>query len=180
MSAFNLWHDVPLGDHAPDSFHAIIEIPRGSANKYELDKDTGLIKLDRVLYGSQYYPFDYGFVPKTYWHDHDPLDVMVITSFPLLPGLLLEVRPIGVLGMTDGGDPDDKIIAVPAADPRYDHYQDITDVGEHRLKEVRNFFETYKVLQGKVVECHDFKDRAAAIAVINESIELYKNKFATS
>lgn len=177
-TATNLWHDVPLGDNVPETFNTIIEIPRNSANKYEVDKETGLIKLDRVLYSSQYYPFDYGFAPQTYWHDDDPLDVMVLTSFPLVPGILLEVRPIGVLTMIDGGDSDDKVLAVPAEDPRYDHMKDLSDVGEHRLKEIENFFNTYKLMQGKEVECKGFRGREDALATVNESIELYKNKFA--
>lgn len=174
----NLWHDIPLGDNAPETFHTIIEIPRGSANKYEVDKETGLIKLDRVLYGSQYYPFDYGFAPQTYWHDDDPLDVLVLTTFPLLPGLLVEVRPIGVLEMLDGGDSDSKIIAVPSEDPRYTHYTQLEDVGEHRLKEIENFFDTYKVLQGKEVITQGYKGREEAMKIIEESVRLYKEKFA--
>lgn len=176
--SMNLWHDVPLGDEVPEKFNVIIEIPRNSANKYEVDKETGLIKLDRVLFGSQYYPFDYGFAPQTYWHDNDPLDVMVLTTYPLQPGLFVEVRPIGVLPMMDSGESDYKVMAVPSEDPRYNHYQQITDVGEHRLKEIKNFFETYKQLQGKEVTCEDWRDRDAAIATVRESIELYKNKFA--
>lgn len=176
-TATNLWHDIPLGDDVPNTFNTIIEVPRGSANKYEIDKETGLIKLDRVLYSSQYYPFDYGFAPKTYWHDDDPLDVMVLTTFELLPGILVEVRPIGVLGMIDGGDSDAKIIAVPAEDPRYEHYQDLGDVGEHRLKEIENFFDTYKMLQGKEVETQGFKDASEAKKVVEESIKLYNDKF---
>lgn len=178
MSAMNLWHDVPLGDNVPNTFHTIIEIPRGSANKYEVDKETGLIKLDRVLYGSQFYPFDYGFAPQTYWHDNDPLDVMVMTTYPLLPGLLLEVRPVGVLTMIDGGDSDDKVIAVPSEDPRYNHIQDLKDIGEHRLKEIENFFNSYKVLQGKEVVCKGYRGREEAIKTVEESVRLYKEKFS--
>ncbi|MBI2410662.1 MAG: inorganic diphosphatase [Candidatus Kerfeldbacteria bacterium] len=175
--SMNLWHDVPLGDNAPKTFNTIIEIPRNSANKYEVDKETGLIKLDRVLFSSQYYPFDYGFAPQTYWHDGDPLDVMVLTTFPLAPGLLVEVRPIGVLTMIDGGDSDDKVLAVPAEDPRYEHYQTLADVGEHCLKEIKNFFETYKILQGKEVVCKDWRDRDDAMKTVEESVQLYKDKF---
>lgn len=174
----NLWHDVPLGDNVPNTFHTIIEIPRGSANKYEVDKETGLIKLDRVLYGSQFYPFDYGFAPQTYWHDNDPLDVMVMTTYPLLPGLLLEVRPVGVLTMIDGGDSDDKVIAVPSEDPRYNHIQDLKDIGEHRLKEIENFFNSYKVLQGKEVVCKGYRGREEAMKTVEESVQLYKEKFS--
>lgn len=174
----NLWHDIPLGDNVPETFNTIIEIPRNSANKYEVDKETGLIKLDRVLFSSQYYPFDYGFAPQTYWHDKDPLDVMVLTTYPLLSGLLVEVRPIGVLEMIDSGDSDYKVLSVPAEDPRYAHYKDLSDVGEHRLKEIRNFFETYKLLQGKEVVCKEWKGREDAKKTVLESIELYKAKFS--
>ncbi len=177
MMTTNLWHGVPLGDHAPETFNVIIEIPRGSANKYEVDKETGLIKLDRVLFGSQYYPFDYGFAPRTYWHDNDPLDVMVISTFPLVPGLLLEVRPVGVLRMVDSGDSDDKVLAVPSEDPRYSHYTDITDVGEHRIKEIVNFFETYKELQGKKVTCEGFRGKVDAQKTVEEAVALYAQKF---
>lgn len=176
----NLLHDVPLGDHAPEQINVIIEIPRGSANKYEVDKETGLIKLDRVLFGSQYFPFDYGFAPQTYWHDNDPLDVMVLSTYPLLTGLLLEVRPIGILHMIDGGERDDKILSVPSQDPRYDHIQTFSDVGEHRLKEITNFFETYKLLQKKEVRCDGFDGIDVARAAIIESVALYKEKFKRS
>lgn len=174
----NLWHDIPLGDDAPKTFNTIIEIPCNSANKYEVDKETGLIKLDRVLFGSQYYPFDYGFAPQTYWHDEDPLDVMVLTSFPLEAGILVEVRPIGVLPMIDGGDSDHKILAVPAEDPRWNDVQTLNDVSDHRLKEIKNFFETYKVLQGKDVKCEEWQDKDVAMKTVEESVQLYKEKFA--
>ncbi len=174
----NLWHDIPLGDDVPEKFNTIIEIPRNSANKYEIDKETGLIKLDRVLYSSQYYPFDYGYAPRTYWHDNDPLDVMVLTTFPLLPGILVEVRPVGVLGMIDGGESDDKIVAVPTEDPRYEHIKELSDVGDHQLKEIENFFNTYKLLQGKEVETTGFRDREDAMKTVLESIELYNDKFS--
>lgn len=174
----NLWHDIPLGDNVPKIFNTIIEIPRGSANKYEVDKETGLIKLDRVLYSSQYYPFDYGFAPQTYWHDKDPLDVLVLTTFPLVPGLLLEVRPIGVLGMIDSGDSDDKIISVPSEDPRYNDIQELEDLPEHRLKEIENFFETYKMLQGKKVKTNGFRGKAEALKTVEESVQLYAEKFS--
>jgi len=177
MSAMNLWHDVPLGDNSPETFNTIIEIPRGSANKYEIDKETGLIKLDRVLFSSQYYPFDYGFAPQTYWHDNDPLDVMVLTTFPLAPGMLVEVRPVGVLGMIDGGESDDKIVDVPAEDPRYDHVKELSDIGEHTLKEIENFFNTYKIMQGKEVETTGFRGKKDAQETVLESVKLYADKF---
>lgn len=178
MASTNLWHDIPFGENAPDTFNTIIEIQSGSSNKYEIDKETGLIKLDRVLYGSQYYPFDYGFIPRTLWSDGDALDVLVITSFPLLPGILVEVRPIGVLEMIDGGELDDKVIAVPAHDPRNDHILDIHDLGEHRLKEIDNFFTTYKMLQHKEVSTNGFKGVEETKKVILKGIEMYKEKYA--
>jgi inorganic pyrophosphatase len=175
----NLWHEVSRGKNIPEEVNVIIEIPKNSPNKYEIDKDTGLIKLDRVLYGAQYYPFDYGFAPQTLWHDGDALDVMVMTTFPLAPGMLVEVRPIAVLGMTDGGEGDDKIIAVPASDPRYDDYTDLEHIGAHRQKEIIHFFETYKMLQNKAVTCNGFRDAASARAAVLESVQLYKEKFSS-
>jgi len=176
-NATNLWHDVPLGDDAPEKFNIIIEIPRGQSNKFEVDKETGLIKLDRVLYSSQFYPFDYGFAPQTYWHDNDPLDVCLLTTYPLAPGVLVEVKPVGVLRMIDGGESDDKVIAVPVDDPRFSDMTDLSDVNEHLKKEIQNFFETYKILQGKEVEITGWGDKAEALATVNESITLYKEKF---
>jgi inorganic pyrophosphatase len=177
MAGINLWHDVSRGDNIPETMNAIIEVSQGTSNKYEVDKETGLIKLDRVLYGSQYYPFDYGFVPQTLWSDGDPLDVLVFTSSPLLPGTLVEVRPVGVLTMNDGGDSDDKVLVVPVGDPRFNHVQNLEDIGEHQLKEIDNFFTTYKVLQGKTVTTDGFHGKEAAHKVIAQSIELYNEKF---
>ena len=177
MKGTNLWHDVPRGENIPETMNAIIEITQGTANKYEIDKETGLIKLDRVLYGSQYYPFDYGFVPQTLWSDGDALDVLVLATFPLLPGTLVEVRPVGVLTMNDSGESDDKVLAVPVGDPRYNHVQNLEDIGEHQLKEIDNFFTTYKALQGKTVTTDGFHGKDAAHKVIAQSIELYNEKF---
>ncbi|OGY83277.1 MAG: inorganic pyrophosphatase [Candidatus Kerfeldbacteria bacterium RIFCSPHIGHO2_12_FULL_48_17] len=174
----NLWHDIPLGKHAPETFNAIIEIPRGSNNKYEVDKETGLIKLDRVLHTAQFYPFDYGFVPQTYWHDNDPLDVMVLTTNPLVPGLLVEVRAVGVMRMIDCGESDDKLLAVPAEDPRFNNFKDIDDVDEHVKKEMKHFFETLKLLQNKTIEVKGFENAAAARTTVEEGIKLYKDKFS--
>lgn len=167
---------ISLGKNAPEVCNVIIEIPRGSSNKYEVDKETGLIKLDRVFYSPMHYPLDYGFLPQTWWHDGDPLDALVLTTYPLLPGVLVEVRPIGVLRMIDSGDRDEKIIAVAAKDPRFDEYQDITDVAEHTKKELKHFFEEYKHLQGKKVEVTSIENKEAALAVIREGIELYKKQ----
>jgi len=123
----NLWHDLSLGDKAPKEFNAIIESPKGSKNKYEIDKKTGLIKLDRAMKTTQDFPFDYGFAPQTLWEDNDPLDIVVLTTYPLHPGILLKVRPVAVMRMIDCGDSDDKIIAVPVDDPRWEEAQDLED-----------------------------------------------------
>ena len=176
----NLWHDVPLGDDAPNEINVILEIPKGSANKYEVDKETGLIKLDRANYSSAPYPFDYGFSPQTLWDDNDPLDVVVLTTFPLHPGILVAVRPVAVIDMVDNGESDYKIIAVPVEDKRWDDVQDLKDVNKHSLKEFQHFFETYKALKGKPapVEIKGIYDKAAALEAIVKSTELYKAKFA--
>ncbi len=176
----NLWHDVPLGKDAPNEINVIIEIPKGSNNKYEIDKETGLIKLDRANYGTAAYPFDYGFAPQTLWEDNDALDVIVLTTYPLNPGILVAVRPVAVMEMVDTGESDYKIIAVPVDDKRWDDIQDLADLNKHMLKEYQHFFETYKNLKGKpaVVEIKSIMGKAEAISAINRSIELYKKKFA--
>lgn len=175
----NLWHDIPLGDEAPEEFNAIIEIPRGSPNKYEIDKATGLIKLDRVNYSAAPYPFDYGFAPQTYWEDKDPLDVIVLTTYPLSPGILVNVRPIAVMDMVDDGDSDYKIIAVPVDDKRWDDVKDLKDLNQHSLKEYKHFFETYKQLKGKPapVEIRGIHGKKEAVEAVKKSIELYKENF---
>jgi len=172
----NLWHDLALGDKAPEEFNVVIEIPRGSSNKYEVDKDSGLIKLDRVFYSPFYYPTDYGFAPQTFWHDGDPLDVMVLTTHPLLPGVVVKVRPIGVVHMVDSGDKDEKVIAVAVGDPRYSDTKDVTDLPEHMLKELQHFFEHYKDLEGKKVVINGIEGRAAAVETVKEGMELYATK----
>lgn len=176
----NLWHEVSLGKNAPEIFNAIIEIPKGSYNKYEIDKETGLIALDRANYTAAPYPFDYGFVPQTYWEDNDPLDVIVLTTFPLNPGILVPVRPVAVFDMIDDGDSDMKIIAVPAGDKRWDDIKDLEDLNKHSLKEFEHFFQTYKALKGKPapVETRGYKGKKEAIKIIEKSIELYKAKFS--
>lgn len=173
----NLLHDIPTGKNVPDEINVIVEINKGSKNKYELDKETGLIKLDRVMYTSQDYPFDYGFVPQTHWHDGDPLDVVLLTTYPLVPGILLTARPIGVFDMIDNGESDAKIIAVPVNDPRFKGINDLRDANPHTIEEIQHFFETYKKLQNKVVTIPTIRDRKAAMEVITESIALYKTKF---
>ncbi len=175
----NLWHDISLGKNVPEEFNTIVEIPKGSNNKYEIDKETGLIALDRANYSSSAYPFDYGFAPQTLWDDGDPLDVVILTTFPLLPGILVKVRPVAVMDMTDSGDSDFKIIAVPVDDKRWDDTKDLNDLNKHMLKEFTHFFETYKVLKGKgdIVKINDIMDKKAALAAVLKSVTLYKEKF---
>lgn len=174
----NLWHDVPLGDKTPEEFNVIIEIPRGSNNKYEIDKETGLIALDRANYSSAPYPVDYGFAPQTLWDDGDALDVCVLTTWPLDVGVVVKVRPVAVLEMIDDGDSDYKIIAVPVKDKRWDDTQDLSDINSHKLREISHFYETYKALDGKgsIVKVGDFKGKEEAQAAVLKSITLYKER----
>jgi inorganic pyrophosphatase len=174
--SLNLLHDIAPGN-IPDEITVVVEIPKGSLNKYELDKETGLIKLDRVSHTAQTFPFDYGFVPQTHWHDGDPLDVVLITTSPLIPGVLVDARPLAVMDMIDSGESDAKIIAVPVADPRFAHMKDLSDVNPHFIKEVTHFYENYKKLQNKEVTIPSIRDAAAAKAVIAESVDLYKKEF---
>jgi len=168
----NLLHDLPAG--TADEMNVIIEIPRGVKNKYEIDKETGLIKLDRVNHTAQAYPFDYGFVPQTLWDDGDALDVVLLTSEPLFPGLLLAARPVGIMHMVDGGEADEKVIAVPVGDPRFKDIKDIKDVNGHTLKEISHFFATYKQLQSKVVEVGEFEGATAAREAFERGMKLYQ------
>ena len=176
----NYWHDVPLGEDAPNEINVIIEIPKGSNNKYELDKKTGLIKLDRANYSSAAYPFDYGFAPQTLWEDNDPLDVIVLTTYPLAPGILVAVRPVAVMEMIDSGESDYKVIAVPVDDKRWEDVNDLPDLNKHMLKEYQHFFETYKLLKGKPapVQINGIKGKEDALAAVKKSVELYRAKYA--
>src|SRR3954462_11405941 len=160
----NLWHDISLGKNVPEEFNCIIEIPKGSYNKYEVDKETGLIALDRANYSHVPYPFDYGFAPQTLWEDGDPLDIVLLTTFPLAPGILVKVRPVAVMDMTDSGESDYKIIAVPCDDKRWDDTQDLADLNKHMIKEFTYFFETYKILKGKgdIVKINSVMDKKEA------------------
>jgi len=172
----NLWKDIAPG--TPDSINTIIEIPKGSNNKYEIDKETGLIALDRVGHTAQAYPFDYGFVPQTLWDDGDALDVVLLTTYPLFPGVLVKVRPVAVMNMIDSGESDAKIIAVPVKDPRWDDVKDLADINKHTLKEIEHFFVTYKKLQGKEVTINGTDDRAKAEEAFAKGIKLYNEKFS--
>lgn len=173
----NLLHEISIGEKAPEVINVIIEIPRGSKNKYEIDKETGLIALDRAMHTSQDYPFDYGFVPQTHWDDNDPLDVVVLTTYPLSPGILVKVRPIAIANMVDDGESDAKIIAVPAKDPRFDEANDLEDINKHTIKEIKHFFETYKKIQEKEVVIESFSGAKEAKEAIIKAQALYKEKY---
>ncbi len=179
----NLWHDIPLGDNPVEAFNCIVEISKGSHNKYEIDKKTGLIALDRANYNAAPYPFDYAFAPQTLWDDGDALDVVILTTYPINIGVLVEVRPIAIMNMVDSGESDAKIIAVPTSDKRFDHIQDLADLNKHMLKEFTHFFETYKHLKSEdgkekyLVTIEGIDGKEKAIDAIKKSIELYKEKF---
>jgi len=170
---FNLWHDLPAGPRPPDELNAIVEIPRGSRNKYELDKETGLFRFDRILYSSVHYPGDYGFIPRTLADDDDPLDVLVMVTVPTFPGCLIAVRPIGVFEMRDEKGLDEKVLAVPLKDPLYDGYHDLDDVAPHFLREVEHFFAIYKELEGVHTSALGWRGRDDARRVIQHACRLY-------
>lgn len=171
------WHDVSIGDNAPEIVTGIIEIPKNCRAKYELDKDSGMLTLDRVLYSSINYPANYGFIPQTYCDDNDPLDILVISQIDIVPMCLVKAKVIGVMRMMDGGEMDDKIIAVAAHDMSFNHINDINELPEHWIKELRSFFENYKVLENKTVVVEDFQNKIVAMEVIQQSIVDYKAKF---
>lgn len=174
----NLWHDLELHSDKANEFNCVIEIPAGSKIKYEIDKDSGLLKVDRILSSSVHYPCNYGLFPKTYCDDGDPLDVLVIGQLPVLPMSIMTVRPVGVVRMIDGGEGDDKIIAIHVDDPEYKHITTLKELSPHKVKEIRQFFESYKALEKKSVEIRAIDDETAAVAAVHESIEFYNKKFA--
>ncbi|MEE8128634.1 MAG: inorganic diphosphatase [Nitrospinaceae bacterium] len=173
----NPWHDVELGDETPELVPAIIEVPKGSKTKYELDKATGMIRVDRILYSSVQYPANYGFIPRTYCEDHDPLDVLVLGQEPVAPLSIMRAKPIGLMKMLDHGEADDKIIAVHADDPEYAHYESIDELPPHRMTEVKRFFEDYKVLEEKNVVVEDFFGKKEALQTILTSMNQHEKEF---
>jgi inorganic pyrophosphatase len=171
------WHGVEAGPQAPRLVNAVIEIPQGSRAKYEIHKPSGLLKLDRVIYSSFYYPINYGFIPRTYGGDKDPLDILVITSLAVQPLTIMEAKIIGVMQMVDSGDADDKIIAVAATDPSVNHYNNIEELPKHFFDELRHFFEEYKKLENKTVIVEEFGDKTTALKIISEALDFYKETF---
>lgn len=171
------WHGVSYGPNAPEIVNTIIEIPEGSRAKYEIDKQTGLLKLDRVIYSSFHYPVNYGFIPQSLGQDHDPLDILVLCSQTIRSFCLVRAKVIGNMQMIDSGERDDKIIAVAQDDPSVNHYDNIDELPQHFLLEMRNFFEQYKVLESKKVEIDTFQDKETALNIIREAIRYYDENF---
>ncbi|TNE56380.1 MAG: inorganic diphosphatase [Bacteroidetes bacterium] len=170
----NPWHAVQVGEQAPGIVNGIIEIPKNTRAKYELDKNSGLLKLDRVLYSSMYYPANYGFIPQTYCDDHDPLDILILSQIEVVPLCIVSAKVIGVMRMLDGGELDDKIIAVAEHDMSVNHINDIGQLPEHFFKELRNFFEDYKKLEHKTVLVEEFQDAETARKIVQKSLEDYR------
>jgi inorganic pyrophosphatase len=170
---WHAWHDVTPGEHLPAEFTAVIEIPMGSSVKYELDKETGMLRLDRILYSAVYYPANYGFVPQTFAEDDDPLDVLVLCQEPVAPLTLVDARVIGLMTMVDSGKKDHKILAVAMHDPEYNGFHEAQELPTHRLTMLRRFFQDYKTLEGKAVEVDEFEPAAAALPVIEAALARY-------
>lgn len=177
---FNPWHSVSFGKQAPEIVNGIIEIPKGSRAKYELDKESGLLKLDRVLYSSVYYPANYGFIPQTYCDDKDPLDILILSQVQIVPLCIVPARVIGVMRMIDGGEADDKIIAVAADDISVNHIDDISKLPAMFMEEIRHFFEEYKRLENKTVCVEEFQNAKTAHQIILQAIDDYKTMTANS
>ena len=173
----NIWHDISPKRINPEDFICVVEISKGSKDKYELDKETGLLMLDRILYTSTHYPANYGFIPRTYGDDNDPLDVLLLCSQNLEPLTLVRAYPIGVITMIDGDKNDEKIIAIPFSDPTYNGYTDISQLPKHIFDEMCHFFGVYKFLENKTTDVDDVKGRDDAIEIIEKSIDNYNQKF---
>lgn len=172
------WHDIPVADKSPEEVTTVVEIPRGDKVKYELDKKSGLIKADRILFSSVVYPANYGFIPQSYGDDNDPLDVLVLMQEPVVPLTILRTRPIGLMKMIDQDQDDDKIISVHLDDPAYSDYHNIEELPAHLLRELRQFFEEYKTLENKAVKVDKFLGPGDAKSVIQQSMEHYRNKIS--
>ena len=173
----NIWHDIAPARVKPEDFWAVIEIEKGSKNKYEMDKDTGMLRLDRILYTSTHYPANYGFIPRTYGDDNDPLDVLVLCSESIEPMTLVRCYPIGVISMIDNGRNDEKIIAIPFEDPTYHLYTDISELPAHVASEIKHFFRVYKSLEGKETVVSDVLGRQAAVDIIIKCQDAYIEKY---
>lgn len=174
---FNPWHHTSPGKNLPEEVNGIIEIPQGSRAKYELDKDSGLLILDRVLYSSVYYPANYGFIPQSYCDDKDPLDILVLSQIDVVPLTIVPAKVIGVMRMQDNGEADDKIIAVSSGDPSVSHINEMFQLPAHFISEMRNFFEDYKKLEKKTVVVEDFLGKDMAIKILQDSLDMYKDVF---
>ena len=177
MTKAHPWHDISIGEAAPEKVNAIIEIPNGSRAKYELEKESGMLKLDRVLFSSVHYPANYGFLPKTLCDDNDPLDILVMSQIDIQPLCMVEAKVIGVMHIVDDNEIDDKIISVAANDPSVSHFNNISELPQHLINELQNFFEEYKKLEKKDVKVKEFQDRKKALQIIEESIKMYEEKF---
>ena len=175
--SMNIWHDIKPSRIKPEDFEVVIEISKGSKQKYELDKETGMLRLDRILYTSTHYPANYGFIPRTYGDDGDPLDALVICSEEIAPMTLVRCYPLGVITMLDGGKNDEKIICVPFTDPNYVIVKDIFELPHHMFEEIKHFFQVYKNLEGKETVVDEVKNREAAVDVIKAAIDNYIHTF---
>ncbi len=176
LNVIHPWHDVTPGEKLPEEFHSVIEIPFGSNVKYELDKDSGLIKLDRVLYSAVYYPANYGFIPQTLAEDDDPLDVLVLCQEAVAPLTIMEARVIGLMTMIDAGKKDHKVIAIATGDPEFNTYHEASEMPPHRLVMLRRFFQDYKLLEGKAVEVDEIQPAKTAYPIIEDALRRYSDQ----
>lgn len=175
--ALHLWHNLVSGPSAPEVVYAVIEVPKGSRNKYEYSKTAGVIKLDRVLYSPLHYPGDYGFIPQSFFEDDDPMDILVMMNEATFPGCVVEARPLAMFKMIDKGEPDYKVLAVPAHDPNFTHFKSSDDIPKHFMEEVRHFFMTYKELEGADVKNEGWVGTEETLQAVVGSMNLYREKF---
>jgi inorganic pyrophosphatase len=180
LTVLHPWHGVDPGEHAPRIVNGVLEIPKGARAKYEIDKPSGLLRMDRVIHSSFHYPVNYGFIPQTLGDDKDPLDILVLSSVSVQPLCLVEARVIGVMQMVDSGDADDKIIAVANTDPSVNYINNIEEMPRHFFNELRHFFEEYKKLENKTVVVEEFQDKATALKIISDALALYKETYKKS